>query len=488
MTEPLIKHRYRVVRALKPGGFSKTFLAEDTQLPSGRHCVVKQLMPIQDNPQAHQIIQQRFQREAVILETLGEGHGQIPRLYAYFAEGDKFYLVQEFIDGETLSDRLQAQGAMAEPAVRDLLVQILSVLDYIHGQQMIHRDIKPENIIIRRSDQKPVLIDFGAVKEVMGTTLTPQGNTMSSIVIGTPGFMPSEQLAGRPIYATDLYSLGLTAIYLLTGKHPQELSSDPMTGQLRWHDQVQTTISHEFATVLDQAIQPHGRDRFQTAQQMQAALASPSPSLSPTMAIAGQAHPPAPLPTPMPQTVAIAPDTRTGMASWQKVIFVGIAIGMGIFSGLYFSPVWEILTDTESTVTDAGDNDPDDPDNDTSDSDHDAGTNPGDRPEEASLFALNQFPQASCGDSLPSSESAYPVRFYPVWISYSDATLARVTADFCADAYLFTYNGQDLIQVSSFRDQQRAEAFRDFMIEQVGDGRVGEPRIVETPPERLNTF
>ncbi len=88
--QTLLNNRYQVIQTLGGGGFGETFLAEDTQMPSRRRCVIKQLKPIQDNPQVYQLVQQRFQREAAILEELGDGSDQIPRLYAYFSEMDNF--------------------------------------------------------------------------------------------------------------------------------------------------------------------------------------------------------------------------------------------------------------------------------------------------------------------------------------------------------------------------------------------------------------
>jgi serine/threonine protein kinase len=118
-----------------------------------------------------------------------------------------------------------------------------------------------------------VLIDFGAVRESMGLKLTPQGQSTQSIVIGTPGYMPSEQAAGRAIFSSDVYALGLTAIYALTGKIPQELPTDPMTGDIQWRQYAQT-VSNGLAGILDRAIASHSRDRFATAAQMMESLRS----------------------------------------------------------------------------------------------------------------------------------------------------------------------------------------------------------------------
>jgi len=171
----LLNNRYRIIRTLGGGGFGETFLAEDTQIPSNRRCVIKQLRPIQNNPQVYLLVQQRFQREAAILEELGDGSNQIPRLYAYFSENGQFYLVQEYIEGQTLTAKVQQQGSVSESSVKEILTSILPVLDYVHSKGIVHRDIKPDNILIRYADGKPILIDFGAVKETVGTMVTPSG-------------------------------------------------------------------------------------------------------------------------------------------------------------------------------------------------------------------------------------------------------------------------------------------------------------------------
>ena len=209
-TSTLVNNRYRVVRELGKGGFGATFLVEDTQLPSGKRCVLKELMPIENNEETYTLIKQRFEREAVILEELGNVSLQIPTLYAYFCENSKFYLVQEYVEGETIGVRVMSQGVMSDAAVREWLTGILPVLACVHEKRIIHRDIKPDNVILRSRDHTPVLIDFGAVRETMGTQINVNGKSTQSIVIGTPGFMPSEQAAGRAVFGSDLYSLGLS--------------------------------------------------------------------------------------------------------------------------------------------------------------------------------------------------------------------------------------------------------------------------------------
>lgn len=297
----LLANRYQIIRMLGEGGFGKTYLAEDIQMPSKRVCVIKQLKPMATETAIYQVVQERFQREAAILEKLGEIHSQIPKLYAYFTHEGQFYLVQEWIEGETLEERVATQGTFSESEVRRILLDLLPVLELIHNQGMIHRDIKPENIILRQVDRSPVLIDFGAVRETMGTVFNSRGNPTSSIVIGTPGYMPPEQAAGRPIPSSDLYGLGLTAIYLLTGRMPQTFDTDPQTGEILWQ-QFAPHLSPEFAAVLTRMVRSHPRDRFTSAAEVRSTLATPA-TLPPTLpteintAVLGS-HPSNVMPTP----------------------------------------------------------------------------------------------------------------------------------------------------------------------------------------------
>ncbi|WP_181256759.1 serine/threonine-protein kinase [Merismopedia glauca] len=297
----LLNNRYRVIRELGAGGFGNTYLAEDTQMPSSKKCVIKELKPIHNNTQIYQLVQQRFQREAAILEDLGDGCPQIPNLYAYFTDNQQFYLIQQWIEGKTISQIVREQGTLSESTVRDILVNLLPVLDYVHSHRMIHRDIKPDNIMIRLQDNLPVLIDFGAVRETMGTSLNSQGVTTTSIVIGTPGYMPGEQAAGKPVYSSDLYSLGLTAIYALTGRHPQELEVDHATGEFIWR-QYASHLNPGLVDVLDKAVRGYPRDRFPTANDMLQALQNQGANNSQTQALS----PPPGVPSPAPKNYPTA--------------------------------------------------------------------------------------------------------------------------------------------------------------------------------------
>ncbi len=258
----LLNNRYRILNLLGKGGFGHTYLAEDTHQPP-RRCAVKQLTPVTD-PGEYRWRQERFAREAAILRDLGEvSNGQIPKLYDYFVEEEAFYLVQELIEGETLSEKVKNEGPFSVTAVMGILGSLLSVLTYIHNSNKIHRDIKPDNIILRQEDGEPVLLDFGIVKEVIN--LDSQGNPTTSTAIGTTGYMPPEQQNRRPVYASDLYALGWTGIYLLTGKHPYNVEKS------QWR-KLALGIDSRFADILDKATELETMNRYKATQEMLHAL------------------------------------------------------------------------------------------------------------------------------------------------------------------------------------------------------------------------
>ncbi|HYW21460.1 MAG TPA: protein kinase [Nodularia sp. (in: cyanobacteria)] len=355
MTKTLLNNRYQVIQVLGAGGFGETFLAEDTHMPSRRRCVIKQLKPIANDPTTYQMIQQRFEREAATLEYLGESSDQIPKLYAYFSENGLFYLVQEWIEGPTLTNIVEAKGSESETAVREILLSLLSVLDYVHSKGIIHRDIKPDNIILRSTDNKPFLIDFGAVKETIRSVVSSPHHPTRSLVIGTPGYMPSEQAIGRPVYATDIYSLGLTAIYLLTGKHPPELHTNLQTGEILWLESA-PAISPHLAKVINQAIQPHVSDRYSTASKMLYALKSAtdiSPKSSITNAATISLSPAKPASTQATQAIiSSAPTIST--SNWQKpALIIGSLVMSGLIGGVVISSVTRQSQSPESITTSA---------------------------------------------------------------------------------------------------------------------------------------
>ncbi|MEM9980668.1 MAG: serine/threonine-protein kinase, partial [Cyanobacteria bacterium P01_D01_bin.2] len=222
-TGQLFRDRYEVVRILGRGGFGVTHLARDRMLPGLPLCVIKQLFPKVSHPIALERAKQRFRREARILGRLGS-HSQLPMLLDYFTFKGEFFLVQEYVHGDTLSREIRKGGAQKEETVKRFLKEILPAIRYIHSNRVIHRDIKPPNIIRCRDDNRLVLLDFGAVRECLHHDDDPGDHAASPTThfVGTMGFAPPEQLALRPTYSSDIYALGITCLYLLTGKSPLE--------------------------------------------------------------------------------------------------------------------------------------------------------------------------------------------------------------------------------------------------------------------------
>ncbi|HZT59060.1 MAG TPA: bifunctional serine/threonine-protein kinase/formylglycine-generating enzyme family protein [Pyrinomonadaceae bacterium] len=262
MEDKILKGRYRILNKIKKGGFGETFLAEDLDKFKGT-CVVKQLSFYSSDPGLYQSFQERFELEGRVLTELGK-HPQIPELYAYFEEDGELYLVQEFIVGKTLEDILQSDGRFSEKAVKKVLIDLLPVLDHVHAKRKVHRDITPKNIILRESDGLPVLIDFGAVKELQSLSANPQASPVSSTInIGTPGYIAPEQINGFPGCYSDLYSLGATALRLLTGKEPQLLTASRKKDE-GWR-RYAPEVTESFASIVNKAIQLEAYNRYATA-------------------------------------------------------------------------------------------------------------------------------------------------------------------------------------------------------------------------------
>ncbi len=264
-----LRNRYRASRPLGKGGFGATFLAADEGLPGFPSCVVKQLRPNTQSPSVMKMARELFEREAFTLGKIGS-HPQIPRLLDYFEEDSNFYLVQEFVDGLALSDELSGGVKLTETQVISLLQDILNVLEFVHLHQVIHRDIKPSNLIRRQQDGKIILIDFGAVKEIRNQIVNDSEQSEITVAIGTQGYMPSEQSAGKPRFNSDIYAVGIVAIQALTGLRPSKLGEDPNTGELIWHDKIQ--VSARFADILDKMVRYDFRVRYQSASEVLTAL------------------------------------------------------------------------------------------------------------------------------------------------------------------------------------------------------------------------
>lgn len=267
----LLQNRYRAIQVLGQGGFGATFLSRDEELPGHPHCVIKQLRPAASSPHVMQMARELFKREAKTLGKIGN-HPQVPRLLDYFEANKEFYLVQEYISGSNLQQEVKGSGPFSEAGVKQFLSEVLPMIQYIHSQQVIHRDIKPANLIRRTEDKKLVLIDFGAVKDQIDPVkaAASEQTALTSYAIGTPGYAPPEQMAMRPVYASDIYALGVTSVYLLAGKSPKDMDYDPATGEILWRDHVH--VSNNFAEVLEKMLEVSVRHRYQSANDVLRAL------------------------------------------------------------------------------------------------------------------------------------------------------------------------------------------------------------------------
>jgi len=260
---PLLRNRFRTIKLLGQGGFGRTYLAEDIDRLNQR-CVVKQLAPNVQGTWAINKAVELFQQEARQLQQLGQ-HPQIPSLDAYFEDNKYLYLVQQFVDGDNLLTLFQNQGIWQESQVKQLLLELLPVLKFIHEQKIIHRDIKPENIMRRRSDGILMLIDFGVSKQLSGTVMSRLGTQ-----IGSHGYAPLEQMKGGEAYpASDLFSLGATAFHLMTGVNPDGLWAEhgySWTGN--WQQHLKSPIDKGLALILSKLLAKDIQQRYQSAEEV----------------------------------------------------------------------------------------------------------------------------------------------------------------------------------------------------------------------------
>lgn len=306
----LLKERYRPIQAIGQGGFGRTFLARDEDIPSKPKCVVKQLFFNQGQTRHIKKAEELFYQEAVRLDELGH-HPQIPTLLAHFEQNQWLYLVQEFIAGPTLSRELKERGAFKEAQVRQALADLLRILAFIHDRQIIHRDIKPANIIRRTGaagagEGQLILIDFGIAKLLSATAMMQTGT-----IIGSPEYMAPEQTRGKVVPASDIYSLGVTCLHLLTGVSPANLYDEGRDRWI-WRDflTADKLVSAELGRILDKMVQAATRVRYASAAQVLRDLEPlPSPAIAPSPSPATQS-PPRPVtrsPSPQPVSPTSAP-------------------------------------------------------------------------------------------------------------------------------------------------------------------------------------
>lgn len=273
----LINNRYTIQKTLGKGGFGRTYLASDTQR-FNELCVLKEFLPNTNNFSLISKSKQLFEREAKVLYRIQ--HPQIPQFLALFTQNEQLFIVQEYINGKTylqiLGDRLSATGKpFSEMEVRQWLLDMLAILEYIHGCNIIHRDISLENVMLPYNQTKPVLIDFGVVKEkITQIFLDNSENNENSYfgqystkasVVGKTGYSPPEQLRlGQCYPASDIYALAVCAVILLTGKMPNSL----MDNSLNWQWQSYVKISDSLTGILNKMLAELPMERYQSAKEV----------------------------------------------------------------------------------------------------------------------------------------------------------------------------------------------------------------------------
>lgn len=257
MLKPIVDQRYKIINQLGCGYYSETYLAQDIRRMN-RHCIIKRLHPISNEPKTLHQIEQMFEADAMTLKMLSKKHNQIPQIQDYFELNKEFYLVQEIVEGYPISQLLLDTERLPSVKVINILLDILNVLNFAHQHGVIHQDIQPTNLI-QRKNGKTILINFGAVKQVHPQLVDTQSHHE------IPAYVPDEQIRGEPCFSTDIYALGITAIEALTGIVPNP-------SQKYLHSEFvcdeQADISFELLPILNKMVRFHVSDRYQSAQEV----------------------------------------------------------------------------------------------------------------------------------------------------------------------------------------------------------------------------
>ena len=266
----VLKGRYAIRSTIGQGGMGRTYLAQDLER-FNETCVLKEFIPPQDSQEVTEKAKELFRREASVLYQIR--HPQVPDFRATFESEGRLLLVQDYVEGKNyrhlLLDRLKSGQNFSENEIFTLMQQLLPVLSYLHGHNIIHRDISPENLMLRSQDQLPVLIDFGVVQET-NAKLNSQMGIPAATVAGKAGYAPPEQLQSGNAYAnSDLYALAVTSIVLLTGKEPAELFDSI---NLAWNWQQFANVNPAFARVINQMLSYKPTNRYRSADEVMQAL------------------------------------------------------------------------------------------------------------------------------------------------------------------------------------------------------------------------
>ncbi|MBE9209947.1 tetratricopeptide repeat protein [Nostoc sp. LEGE 06077] len=259
MDDQILVTRYRILQLLYMGESVKTYLVEDITIPV-QQFIIKQLRPETNNPQNLAWLRQSFFQEAKILQQLGQEHDKIQKIVAYFEADEKFYLVQELIDGHELAEEILVGFPLREDQVINLLLEILDILFFIHHRHIIHQDIQPASIIRRYSDNQLVLADFGSVQEIV------------TAIVGNIEYIPLEQLQGQTQYSSDIYALGIIAIAAIMGLSEEEVSrlqsqKNLLTGEIIWRDRT-IKVSQEFTQIINKMVRFDYRKRYQSVTEV----------------------------------------------------------------------------------------------------------------------------------------------------------------------------------------------------------------------------
>jgi serine/threonine protein kinase len=257
---------YRIIRELGRGGFGRTYLAEDTyQIDGALPVVIKQIKISQLNDSLEKRPNDylnKIKKEAKILANLN--HEQIPKFLGRFEEEGYFYIVQEYIQGNDLKKELIPGTKIPQQQVIKMLLDILTVLQFVHERGIIHRDLKPANLIRREKDNKIILIDFGSVKELT-TKYTNSSGTIFTKAIGTPGYIPAEQFSGHPKFNSDIYALGIIVLQALTGLTVEEVVNLKRDNEcnLEWENFV-IDVDERLRKIVSKMLCYHFSPRYQS--------------------------------------------------------------------------------------------------------------------------------------------------------------------------------------------------------------------------------
>jgi serine/threonine-protein kinase len=366
----VLKGRYAIRSTIGQGGMGRTYLAQDLER-FNETCVLKEFIPPQDSVEVSEKAKELFRREASVLYQIR--HPQVPEFRATFESEGRLLLVQDYVEGKNyrnlLLDRLKTGQTFSENEIFALMQQLLPVLSYLHGHNIIHRDISPENLILRSQDHLPVLIDFGVVQET-NAKLNSQMGIPASTVAGKAGYAPPEQLQSGNAYAnSDLYALAVTSIVLMTGHEPSELFDSI---NLAWNWQQFANVSPAFARVINQMLSYKPTNRYRSADEVMQALQVAQASFSGAKTYAVGRAVPSNVAASIPQRTVVAgannrnpanygasrpnqvnESNNGGGVNWLVGILVILVAGIGSWAvtSLFFGRNRLVINPTETAIT-----------------------------------------------------------------------------------------------------------------------------------------